>query len=350
MVDSNLDGHKLHLHPEKVAEWKYTGDTTPVHVEIGLTGRCNHKCVFCALEWVDNKTDIDTSVVSDALKDMGKNNVKSVMFGGEGEPLLHKDIGLLTQLAKHFGIDVSLTSNGVLFNEQKQEQMLPYLSWAKFSIDAGDSQTYALVHGTSSKTYKKLMSNLENAVNYKHRHSLDVTIGTQAVMIPQNMKTISKLAERLSDIGVDYLAIKPFSHHPLSENDFSIPLKDYNSLEREVAHFSDKKYKVKFRKETLERINEENVYSKCYGLPFITLIDSKGSILPCNLYYNNPGFFYGNLNQQSFGDIWWGENRKAVLEKIDKQGVGECRKGCRCDASNRYLQRIKHPELHDNFT
>ena len=51
-VDSALDGHKMHLHPDKIAELMRTGDTTPIHVEIGVTGRCNHKCVFCAVDYM----------------------------------------------------------------------------------------------------------------------------------------------------------------------------------------------------------------------------------------------------------------------------------------------------------
>ena len=90
-------------------------------------------------------------------------------------------------------------------------------------------------------------------------------------------------------------------------------------------------------------------YSKCYGLPFITLIDAKGNVLPCNLFYNKKEFTYGNLYEQSFNKIWDGEARQRVLEKINKKGTKDCRRGCRLDVVNRYLQRLKNPHPHDNF-
>ena len=38
------------------------------------------------------------------------------------------------------------------------------------------------------------------------------------------------------------------------------------------------------------------------------------------------------------------------LEKLKEKGVDKCRRGCRCDAGNRYLHRLKYPSPHDNFT
>ena len=81
--EAEIDSHKLHLHPEKVAQWRQTGDCYPVHVEIGATGRCDHHCSFCALDFYRNNQDIDQEVMISSLKDMGAHQVRSVMFGGE---------------------------------------------------------------------------------------------------------------------------------------------------------------------------------------------------------------------------------------------------------------------------
>ena len=80
-----------------------------------------------------------------------------------------------------------------------------------------------------------------------------------------------------------------------------------------------------------------------------SMIDINGNIIPCNLYYGNPEFTYGNLNENIFSEIWQGEKRKEILQKIREKGVKECRIGCRLDAINRYLYRIKNPHPHDNF-
>ena len=117
-----VDNHKLMYHPERVAEWKEKGDCYPIYVEIGPTNRCNHGCIFCALDFLENGTDmIDTNIMISTLENMANHGVKSIMFAGEGEPLLHKDIGLFTQKAKGYGLDIAITTNGVAFTQKKRE-------------------------------------------------------------------------------------------------------------------------------------------------------------------------------------------------------------------------------------
>ena len=71
-IGNLIDGHKVHLHPHKSAGWEELGDCYPIHVEIGATARCNQRCVFCALDFMNHKPrDIDTNVMLKALKDMG---------------------------------------------------------------------------------------------------------------------------------------------------------------------------------------------------------------------------------------------------------------------------------------
>ncbi len=347
---TDIDGHKIYLHPDKVNQWDKTGDCYPITIEIGATARCNQKCVFCALDWVEHKTDIDSNVMLNALEDMAKHEIRSVMFGGEGEPLLHKDITTFIQKSKEYGMDVALTSNGVFFNKDKREKILPYLSWVKFSVDAGNSEVYSKSHGTKKQDFDKLMNNIKESVNLKKEKGLEATIGTQFLVIPQSLDTAEELTRKLSKIKPDYLVIKPYSHHPLSKNDLIVNPDDYNKLKPLVTKYSNNDFKVLFREATMERIQEETTYPECYGLPFISLIDSKGNVLPCNLFYENTEFAYGNLYENSFNEIWEGDKRKEVLQKLREKGVENCRAGCRCDAGNRYLHRIKYPLPHDNFT
>ena len=98
----------------------------------------------------------------------------------------------------------------------------------------------------------------------------------------------------------------------------------------------------------MKRIEQGNVYPKCYGLSYFTLIDAKADMYPCSLFYGKQEFIYGNLNEKTFGELWESDKRKEIMKKINPS-CSECRPGCRLDVINRYLQRIKNPELHDNF-
>jgi len=345
-----IDNHKLIYHPERVKEWKEREDCYPLYVEVGLTNVCNHKCLFCALDFLENGTEfIDKEIMLRTLNEMSKKGVKSIMFAGEGESILHKDVGLFCQEAKRLGLDISITTNGVPLTKEKMEQCLPNLSWIRFSVDSGSPENYALVHGTNSEDFYKVIENIKQCVEFKKENNLDVTIGVQFLMIPQNKGEAVKLAKMLKEIGVDNFQIKPYSKHPSSMNDLIIDSEEYNCIEKELNQFSSDKFKILFRGATAERIEEGLAYPECYGLPFFALIDAKGNVIPCNLFYGKSEFTYGNIYQNNFYEIWEGEKRKEVLSKLKICGVENCRHGCRLEVINRYLHRIKNPLGHDNF-
>ena len=54
-MEIDISNHKLMYHPKRVAEWKEKEDCYPLYIEIGLTNSCNHRCIFCALDFLENK-------------------------------------------------------------------------------------------------------------------------------------------------------------------------------------------------------------------------------------------------------------------------------------------------------
>ena len=345
-----VDNHKLIYHPERVSEWLKNGDCYPIYVEIGVTNRCNHRCVFCALDWFDKKLiDIDLDIMKRALQEMAHCGVKSVMYAGDGEPLMHKDICELITYSRQQRLDVSLATNGVLFNREKLEKILPSLSWVRFSIDAGTSEIHKKIHRGGSKDFQKILENLREAVAIKKREDLPVVIGVQFLMIPENSDDLILFIETFKKIGVDNVQRKPYSQHPLSKNRYSIDYEQYQCMEEKIKSYETSNFQVIFRTQTTQRLMTKRPYNECYGLPFYTLIEADGSIIPCNLFHSNPEYCYGNLTTESFTEIWKGETRKHILQKLTKNTIGHCRDGCRLDAINRYLSQLKHPHPHVNF-
>jgi len=44
--------YKIFSHLDRVNELKESGDTYPIHMTIGLTNHCNHKCTWCYINWI----------------------------------------------------------------------------------------------------------------------------------------------------------------------------------------------------------------------------------------------------------------------------------------------------------
>ncbi|MCX5713155.1 MAG: radical SAM protein, partial [Candidatus Omnitrophica bacterium] len=88
-----IDGHKLIYHVERVNDWLKGKNIYPVYMEVSPSGSCNHRCVYCALDFMKYRSRfLDTAIFKNRLGEMGKLGVKSIMYAGEGEPFLHKNI------------------------------------------------------------------------------------------------------------------------------------------------------------------------------------------------------------------------------------------------------------------
>src|SRR3989338_8725233 len=121
------------------------------------------------------------------LEDMAEHGIKSMMFAGEGEPLMHKNINWFVRHANGLGIDVSITTNGSLLDKDKADEILPYLTWLRFSINAGTPETYSKVHKVSEREFNKVLDNLRYAVELKKINGDIVNIGVQALLIAPNI-------------------------------------------------------------------------------------------------------------------------------------------------------------------
>lgn len=353
MDELRIDSHKLIYHVDRVSDWQKGKDIFPIFMDVSVTSACNHACIFCGLDYSHKNTHfLKTEVIKRMVKDAASRGLKSIMYAGEGEPLMHKDLAEIIAYTKKNKVDVSLATNGVLMNETFLLKALKNLTWMRVSVDAGKPETYAHVHSARKEDFKKLLGNIEMAVKIKRRNKYAVTIGTQFILLEQNAKEAEILTRTLKQIGVDYLIIKPYSKHPLSLNKVAKDL-DYSKflpLARKLEKYSDANFKLIFRKNTMEKRFHSKPYKRCLGAPFWAYVCASGDIYPCHTYLGVEKFSFGNLNQEDFISIWKGRKRKSVMDYFNNQmDARKCRELCRLDEINKYLWQLKNPHPHVNF-
>lgn len=359
-----IDSHKLMYHPKRVSQWldadnqwETAKQVYPLYLEISPVGACNHRCTFCAVDYIGYQSvRLETDLLAQRLPEMGALGVKSIMYAGEGEPLLHKDINRIVAMTRDAGIDVSFTTNAVLLNQRFVEESLVRTSWIKVSLNAGRAETYAQIHRTDAKDFRRVVDNLLAATTYKKQHGLNCAIGVQVLLLPENAAELPDLAALCRDIGVDYLVVKPYSQHSFSTTRIYKDLRydDFLALESELQAFSTPSFKVVFRQNTMRKYSEnaEQRYQKCHATPFFWgYVMADGSVYGCSAYLLDERFKYGNLKESSFQDIWEGDARRTNLEYVTKElDIRECRKNCRMDEVNRYLDTLKSASIpHINF-
>ena len=355
MQNYRIDSHKLIYHPKEVSKWMDGDAVYPIMAEIGLSGVCNHKCIFCCIAHMDYKPSfIEQVLLLDRIKEMKSLGLKSIMLAGNGEPLTHKNFTSIVRKIKSEGIDIALSTNGVLFTKKIADEILDCFSWIRFSISAGTEETYKKIQRGQDGDLQRVLSNIEYASNIKKQRNIKTVLGVQIVMTPENANEILLLANLAKEYGANWFTVKTVGWNPLDVQyknnvDLNVLASDREDLASKLENLSDENYKAIFRSNRFEIETNARGYDECYAAPFYTAIDSNGDVYPCCNMIGVPYAVLGNIHNTSFKNIWDGTRRKEVMQEFAKRKLKDCPLACRLSNMNRYLKELKYPGDHVNF-
>lgn len=352
MADTiRMDSHKLLFHPQRVAEWMDGEHIYPIEMEIGLSGACNHRCIFCAVDYMDYKPQMmDAKVLIPNLKLMGEKGLKSIIYAGEGEPLVNPNAPEIFNQTKANGIDAAMSTNGVLFTREKAEECMKSLSWARFSIAGATDLTYEKIHQCKKGDLQRVLKNMSDAVTIKKMQGLKTTLGAQLLLLPDNKDEVVLLAKMMREIGFDYFTVKPFSKHPQSKSKLTVDYSESEAIGQELKEYETDNFKIYFRSKSIENLGMEKPYAECAGMNFMTYMDATGDVFPCIVFMGKEEFVYGNLNEHTFSEIWESNRAENIRKVFNTEFIKKnCRRNCRLDEINKYLHELKHPGEHVNF-
>ncbi len=346
-----MSGHKLYYHLDRLVEWKKDNNVSPVYAEIGPTSLCNHRCLMCGYEHLGHKNEsLEYGRMMELVEELHQSGINSIVFAGDGEPLLNKATIPSIERATQLGVDCGLSTNGFLLDEKKAAILAGSLKWIRFSINGGNNKEYSLVHRTSEKAFDTVINNLGMLGQLKSERGHNITIGVQCVMLPENMDSISELADIAKDSGADYFIVKPF--YPVEKISYrsgEIHSDAIELLRHKLKGMTDDNFSADIRLLELESNSGKRVYKKCYGIDFIVIITSTGDVYSCLPHIGDERFKFGNIHENCFPEIWSGKRKKDVKEFIDSLNKNSCQPNCRNHRINEFLWDLKHPHMHKNF-
>ena len=310
-----LDSHKLSHHYDRVLAWEAGERIAPVSIDMALTRACGAMCSFCYAMMQESQSRSSIKV-DDALRladDFADIGVRSVSLVSDGESTLSKAYVPFILKLSSLGIDVGNATNAWEWGADKVDQILPHMTWIRFTVAAGKADSYAKIMYKGpehTEVFDRAMRNIKYAVDLKRRLNLNVTLGIQMVLMPELKDEIIPFAKLGLELGVDYAVIKHCSDD--ESGSLGIDYDDYEPLydllkKAELMSTENTKIIVKWNK-----IKDGNkpTYKRFYGPQFLLQISGSGLVAPSGMFFNArySKLHIGNFIEQSFKNIWKSEN------------------------------------------
>jgi len=222
--------------------------------------------------------------------------IREVGFYTTGEPLLAKNLVFAIKLAKEIGYEyVYITSNGALATMDRIVPVIEAgLDSLKFSINAGDRESYKFVHGVDD--FDKVINNLKKIHEYRKQNNLSFNIYVSFVITRFTMSQVDKFKDEVGKYCDEIVFINVANQGGL------------NSEISEYLSVSD---------------NDLSIKSSCKDLPCSLPFNSvtvsyEGFLTSCCVDFQNY-LVIADLNKVSLQEAWHSESfqkfRKKHLEK-----------------------------------
>jgi radical SAM protein with 4Fe4S-binding SPASM domain len=345
----------------RVASSMLAADQTPplpVRLQVETTDVCNLKCRMCTREVVEG---MNTKTMSlEQFKGIVEEiSPYYVTLNGLGEPLIDRTIFQKLEFLHHHGIMTAMPTNGTYIrgdNLEKLAQNLP--DTLTFSIDGA---------GKDSFEYVRVLGNFEQVItNYRallrRRSDAGARPNTQVQVLcalqRANLRDYQPMYElKKSMPGVDSFSLVPVFDYDAEGHRFAglIPTRDdvlrlHAEIDKAIGAAADSEEAEFYRNwKAVSSVwldhdpeGAPTTYRNSCLVPwYSTYVDSKGRVYPC-CYLTNSPHVMGNINEQSFSEIWRGEPYRSFRRSlvIDRGNVVGCKTCSRND--DRRLRQLGH--------
>jgi len=284
------------------------------------TSACNLQCSMCFRNnWIDEKLGFMSEKVFDeilcSLNDMP--TIKSVMFGGMGEPLLHKNIVAMVSCVAQKNIKAELLTNATMLNEEMARALIKAgLDMLWISVDGFDRSGYEKIHKGSE--FDIIKKNIE----YFNKIKGNCKMGLTFVVMQDNIDELIKVNDFADMMGFDMINLS-----------YAIPCDPVKTI--------DSCYDTGFRIGKQKRVDFSEYHSrKTNHCPFIEekncFVKWNGEVVPCmQLLHSSYSYLYeekrkiqaksfGNVESESLAELWDGREYVDFRKRVREFDFPDC--------------------------
>jgi MoaA/NifB/PqqE/SkfB family radical SAM enzyme len=302
----------------------------PIGALIDITDRCNLKCYWCNAQSFRSENELETDHVFriiDMLKAWG---VKSVCFGGGGEPATYDNFAEVLRYAFNNDLEVGVSTNGTLLNTRMIQAIGECARFCGISIDAGTPATWYKLKGMALTTkyhtpkyhfWNNLFYNADRLAKCK---GLDLTY--KMLVVPENQHEIFTAAKMAKAHHFNNF----FARFPALENARNVanfPEGYSAKVITEQLRLARELERERFRVYTTDRgidrnFHKCNSFKQCRATPFVAVFCADGYCYPCSDHKQEPSLrMCGHMQIKNF---WNSKKHHAIIKSLDVNKCPRC--------------------------
>lgn len=341
----------------------------PRHVDLLLTSECNLQCKMCNVWKFSTKNsdlelvELSTEKIFNIIEEISALGTEYFCISG-GEPLLRQDVFEIIEKAKNEGLHVNLITNGTIVTDELADRLVNSgLDEIVFSLDSAIPGPHDSIRGVSG-TFKKTVRGLKALKSSKlEKKSLTPRVILNYAVSRITYQFIEEIIDLRNELGYDEILFLPLNPKTARARDLLLTYDDVNKLSLMLPSIKSRIEQNKLPSASIFPIvyicrhpdyTVQGKYSvpirskiKCLQSWQLATIDPFGNVYPCcfactfqnlkdeniNDVFSNDPFNMGNINQNSFNEIWNGSKYKWFRNKAKEPLAFEICHSCNYSVS-----------------
>jgi len=235
---------------QAIRDWKdgkRKAPLPPIEASLDPIQMCQLKCSHCnASAYLENPPKdkmirMPDNVMMNLVDFLADWGVKAVCFGGGGCPTLHTKIWDSLLLAKERGMESSIATNGINYNDETIDIAVSTCRWIGVSVDSATKETY--LKGRGVDCFDKTTENISKMAKRAKQLNTKCDVAFKFLLFEYNQHEIYEACKLAKELGA----------------------KDFHCRPADLTHQGmHKKYKGKATPYDIEKIEEQ--FKKCHEL------------------------------------------------------------------------------------
>jgi len=275
----------------------------PVSISIEPTTSCNLRCPECpsGLRSFTRPTGmLDQSLFQNTIDQLA-GTLSYLTFYFQGEPYLNPQFLDMVHYASRKGIYTATSTNAHYLNDAA----------ARKTVESGLDRLIISIDGTTQKSYEsyrvgghleKVIEGTKNIIAWKRKlNSKKPHVVFQFLVVKPNEHQIPDVHALAKKLGVDQVVLKTAQIYDYKNGSDLIP------TQAQYARYhkkSDGTYDIK-----------NKLLNHCWKMWHSCVITWDGKVVPC-CFDKDAHFVLGDLNRNSFEDIWYGAAYTTFRESL----------------------------------